>query len=148
TRRFDPEYDDSHADAALLAALESALGPERAASVVRRPVCDVPAPGLIEAGKGADLLVVGARGLGGFRGLLLGSVSQQVLHHAHGPVAIVHPPRDDAGEPPSERIVVAVDGSDQSRAAVRWALEEAALRHAPVEAVHAWEVPVVYGPIM
>ncbi|HEX6419472.1 MAG TPA: universal stress protein [Acidimicrobiales bacterium] len=149
TRRFDPEYDDSRADAALLAALEAALGPEAARSVVRRPVCDVPAPGLIDAGKGADLLVVGARGLGGFRGLLLGSVSQQVLHHAPGPVAIVHPPREGGdAEGAPERIVVAVDGSDPSRAAVRWALTEAALRHATVEAVHAWEVPVIYGPVM
>ncbi|HEX6425621.1 MAG TPA: universal stress protein [Acidimicrobiales bacterium] len=148
TKRFDPEYDDAHADAALLAAIESALGPEAAASVARRPVCDVPAQGLIEAAKGADLLVVGARGLGGFRGLLLGSVSQQCLHHAPGPIAIVHPPREDGPEGGAERVVVGVDGSDTSRAALRWALTEAALRHATLEAVHAWEVPVVYGPVV
>jgi nucleotide-binding universal stress UspA family protein len=39
--------------------------------------------------KGADLLVVGSRGLGGFRGLMLGSVSQQCAHHAPCPIAIV-----------------------------------------------------------
>ncbi len=48
---------------------------------------------LIEEARGADLLVVGSRGRGGFRGLLLGSVSQQCAHHAPCPIAIL-PPAD------------------------------------------------------
>jgi nucleotide-binding universal stress UspA family protein len=44
---------------------------------------------LLETAKGADLLVVGSRGLGGFRELLLGSVSQQCAQHATCPVVIV-----------------------------------------------------------
>ena len=48
-----------------------------------------PAKDLIDASKGADLLVVGSRGLGGFSGLFLGSVSQQCAVHAHCPIVIV-----------------------------------------------------------
>ena len=44
---------------------------------------------LLSAAREGDLLVVGSRGLGGFKGLLLGSVSQQVVHHAPCPVVIV-----------------------------------------------------------
>ncbi|HET6949341.1 MAG TPA: universal stress protein [Acidimicrobiales bacterium] len=145
TRRFDPHYDDSHADHALAAAVEAALGAEAAAGVARRTVCDVPAPGLLGAAKDAGLLVVGARGLGGFRGLLLGSVSQQCLHHAKVPIAIVR--ADDGTGRGAGRVVVGVDGSEASATALRWALAEGAARGAVVEAVHSWEMPVVYGPV-
>jgi nucleotide-binding universal stress UspA family protein len=49
---------------------------------------------LLERAQGADLLVVGSRGLGGFRGLLLGSVSQQCVQHATTPVVVVPSPAE------------------------------------------------------
>lgn len=54
-------------------------------------VRDQPAGALLDVAKGAELLVVGTRGRGGFTGLLLGSVSQQVVHHAPCPVVVVPP---------------------------------------------------------
>ncbi|MBT8159531.1 MULTISPECIES: universal stress protein [Arthrobacter] len=51
-------------------------------------VRDLPSMALLDAAKDADLLIVGSRGHGGFSGLLLGSVSSQVAHHAPCPVLI------------------------------------------------------------
>ena len=53
---------------------------------------------LLRAAENADLLVVGSRGLGGFTGLLLGSVSTQVLHHAPCPVLVVRNRSRTSGE--------------------------------------------------
>lgn len=59
---------------------------------IRRTVARGRAPDtLIRVAEGADMLVVGSRGRGGFRGMLLGSVSQQIAHHGDCPVVIVRP---------------------------------------------------------
>ena len=80
------------AEKELTEILEQELGANPPAkmrpSIGRGPAASV----LLDAAKGADLLVVGSRGLGGFSGLLLGSVSTKVAHHAACPVVIVRPP--------------------------------------------------------
>ncbi len=67
----------------------SKLGASRPESVTVNAVSGFPAQALIDASRGSDLLVVGSRGGGGFAPLLLGSVCNQVVHHAHCPVAVV-----------------------------------------------------------
>lgn len=134
--RFDPGYDDAAALADLDQAVTAELG-DAAAAVERHVTCDLPVDGLLTAGLDADLLVVGARGRGGFKGLLLGSVSRKVLERATVPVAVVRGPAPGAGG----RVLVGVDGSASSMAALRWAAHEAGRRGATLAVLHAWSVP-------
>ncbi len=65
------------------------LGDQQPKSVTVVAVHGFPAQTLIEASHGADLLVVGSRGAGGFATLFLGSVSSQLVHHAVCPVVVI-----------------------------------------------------------
>jgi nucleotide-binding universal stress UspA family protein len=65
------------------------LGEAQPASFTVRAVTGYPAEELINASEDADLLVVGSHGAGGFARLIIGSVSNYVVHHAHCPVVVV-----------------------------------------------------------
>src|SRR6185312_7741450 len=95
-----------------------------------------PAPrALADSSRGAGLLVVGSRGRGAFRSAVLGSVALHSVTGAHCPVVVVGPDQHaEAGGP----VVVGIDGSDASRAALRAGIDEAARRDAAVEAVAAF----------
>lgn len=136
--RFDPDYGDDTAGAALAAWVDEAIGDEPGVSITLRVACDVPVRALLDAGDGADLLVLGARGKGGFEGLLLGSVSERVAQLAARPVAIIRDPAPVRGG----RVVVGIDGSARSLGAMRWAATEARVRDADLHVVHAWRPPM------
>jgi nucleotide-binding universal stress UspA family protein len=70
-------------------ALAGVCGEASGIEVERRVVEADPATALLDASEGADLLVVGARGHGGFAGLLLGSVADHLVRHASCPVVVV-----------------------------------------------------------
>ena len=72
--------------------LDAVLGPRNGLKVDLEVVCGSPAAVLTELSKEVELLVVGSRGRGGFTGLLLGSVSQQVAHHSRCPLVIIREP--------------------------------------------------------
>jgi nucleotide-binding universal stress UspA family protein len=65
------------------------LGDAKPPSVTVRAVSGFPARELVDASQDADLVVVGSRGGGGFRGLLTGSVTTQVVNHADCPVVVI-----------------------------------------------------------
>lgn len=69
--------------------LAKLIGDNPPVPVEVHPVHAPAAEALITASETADVVVVGSRGLGGFRSLVLGSVAEQVLRHASGPVIVV-----------------------------------------------------------
>lgn len=91
-------------------------------------------PVLLEASEGAALLVVGSRGYGQMAGMLTGSVSQHLARHATCPVVVARPTR----HPAAGRIVVGVDGSGGSDAAVAFACDRAEHTGEHVVLIHGW----------
>jgi nucleotide-binding universal stress UspA family protein len=117
--------------------------------------CDVvvesPGGALVAASADAQLLVVGSRGLGGFAGLLLGSVGTQLAAHSLAPVIVMRRPEEQANlgvGPTHAPVVVGVDGIPDSAAALGFAFDEASARGAPLIATYAWWMlpPTNLGP--
>lgn len=104
-------------------------------------VVGAPAPVLLGEAEHAAVVVLGDRGLGGFTGLLVGSVAVQVAAHASCPVVVAR------GELDRDRdILVGVDGSERGVDALAFAFEEASLRCVGVTALHAYTQPASAGP--
>jgi nucleotide-binding universal stress UspA family protein len=94
-------------------------------------------PALIDASKEASMIVAGSQGVGALGRLLLGSVTTALLHHAHCPVAVIH--SEEGAAPDSDApVLVGVDGSTASEAAIHLAFDEASRRGVELVALHAW----------
>ncbi|KAA5825497.1 universal stress protein [Saccharopolyspora hirsuta] len=94
------------------------------------------APVLIDESRRAQLVVVGSRGLGGYTGLIVGSVAVALCAHGHCPVAVVRQPPTEVD--PAAPVVVGVDGRGDQDPVLRTAFDAAAVRRAMLIAVHAW----------
>lgn len=115
----------------------SAAGVDRS-SIDRHHGAVVPA--LIDLARQASLLVVGSRGHGRAGEIFIGSVSQHLARHAPCPVVVVRP----AASRDAKRIVVGVDGSPASSAAVGFACRRARTTGEKVTAVRA----AAFGPVL
>jgi nucleotide-binding universal stress UspA family protein len=125
----------------LAETIRAALPPARARAVLLRVMDIAPADALVAESMTADLVVVGARSAHTIEGLLLGSVTEHVLSQANCPVVVVH----DTTLAQRHRIVVGLDGSDCSRRALDWAVQQATRTGATVDAILAWQWTPQYG---
>jgi nucleotide-binding universal stress UspA family protein len=102
-----------------------------------------PAMVLQDQAREAAELVIGSRGLGGFAGALLGSVSMHVAGQARCPVVVVRPEQEIV---PGE-VVVGIDDLPECQPALAYAVKQAQLRGATLRVIYAWQLPVhVYPP--
>jgi nucleotide-binding universal stress UspA family protein len=124
------------AEAAVLAAQT-----DPSVKVTTELVEGMPAPLLLALAESAELVVLGDRGLGGFTGLLIGSVAVQVAAHSPVPVLVARGVLGYSGP-----VIVGVEGSPESSNAVEAAFREAELRRADLLAVHTWTSPAGAGP--
>jgi len=93
---------------------------------------------LLESSNDASIVVVGTRGRGPVRSLLLGSVSAAVAEHAACTVAVVRPTDPDVDE--RSHIVVGTDGGPASTAALEFGFELASVEHRDIDIVECWSV--------
>jgi nucleotide-binding universal stress UspA family protein len=100
---------------------------------------------LATAGREAQLLVLGSRGLGGFKGLLVGSTGLATAARATCPVVLVRAGEHAAEQPGSRPVVLGLDARHPAEATLDFAVQLAAERGAPLRVVHTWALPPLWS---
>jgi nucleotide-binding universal stress UspA family protein len=115
------------------------------------------AEALTASAEGAELLVLGSRGLGGLTGFLVGSVGRSVIAHTRTPVVVVRAGEEAADEhegdaagrssarTPFKPVVVGFDTRGTDDTVLAFAFDEAARRGTSVRVVHGWDLPPYYA---
>ncbi|TCM40366.1 nucleotide-binding universal stress UspA family protein [Kribbella sp. VKM Ac-2568] len=106
-------------------------------------VAGSPAVSLTRLASGSRMLVVGRRGTGTFKRLLLGSTSEAVANLGDAPVVVV--PAGWPAAPSRSPVIVALDDSGENDPAIEFAVEAAVERNVPLRLVNVWDMPAVYG---
>lgn len=101
-------------------------------------VAETARAGLVEAGRAAEMLVLGSRGMGAFHGLLVGSTALSVAAHAVCPIVLVRADQPFGSALTPADVVVGVDTADPSPVVLGFGLDEAWRTKASLRAVHAW----------
>ena len=124
--------DQAHGRLTEAVAAARAVAPD--VEVTTEVVCDAPNHLLIEESRDARLMVLGSQGLGNVTGLLIGSTALALAAHGKCPLVVVR-----GTEVPGGPVVVGVDGSPTSEAALAFAFEAAAMRGASLTAIMCWQ---------
>ncbi len=126
----------------LTEAAEVARDTVSGVEVDEQMVVGYPIPVLVDESSRAALVAVGDRGRTRLAELVAGSVPSALAAHGQCPVVVVRGAQPDPADP-ARPVVVGIDGTPASEAAIAFAFSTASALHAPLVAVHAWSVPVI-----
>ena len=123
--------------------MEAIASRASATATSHRPIIDVeslvvhsdPREALVDASRHAHMLVVGSRGRGMLRSMLMGSVSASVARQAKCPVVVIRPA---SGSPTQSRVLVGADGTAESQPVLEFAFRQASWRHLPLTIMHTY----------